>query len=75
MEDEMKRVELELWEADAVVLRAWLEWVDMDALPVQHRAEKQVLMDLLTRLEASVVIESDKALSDAREAVARGMGW
>ena len=45
--DDIKHVLLDLWEGDAIVLFDWLEWVDFEAIPIRHRAEKQALVDLL----------------------------
>jgi hypothetical protein len=47
-------VDLRLWDQDALVLYDWLMSVDLDAVPVSHRAEKQALLDLLNQLEQSL---------------------
>jgi hypothetical protein len=73
--DNHKRVGMELWEADAIVLLDWLEWVDFNAIPTRHRAEKQALMDLLNQLEQSIDEPTEQAVAEARDAVAEDMGW
>ncbi len=50
--------------------------VDLNAVPINHPAEKQALADLLNRLEQSDVANVDQAeINDSRAAVARDMGW
>jgi hypothetical protein len=73
--EDHKRVAMVLWEGDAIVLFDWLEWVDFDAIPIRHRAEKQALMDLLNQLEQSIDEPTEQAVAEAREAVAADMGW
>ncbi|MDP9341452.1 MAG: hypothetical protein M3Q23_04930 [Actinomycetota bacterium] len=41
MAEEIDRVELRLWKADAIVLYDWLMAVDLNAIPITYRAEKQ----------------------------------
>jgi hypothetical protein len=70
-------VPIELWRADAIVLLDWLMTVDLDQLPVSHPAEKQALMDLLTRLEqeTDILPVTQEQIDMSRAAVARDMGW
>jgi hypothetical protein len=74
--DDLDRVVLELWTADALVLLDWLLSVDFEAVPVTHRGQKQALMDLLTALEVTeVAASSGDDIGAAQERVARDMGW
>lgn len=66
-------VELTLWASDATVLFGWLSSVDYDTVPVQHRAERQALLDLFTRFEESMEPPSPAQLRTARDDVARDM--
>ena len=76
-------VDLSLWRADAIVLFDWLHRVDLNAVPIDHPAEKQALMDLFTRLEGYSDVpggESGNGLTQAeidaaRAEVAKDMGW
>lgn len=68
-------VDITLWSADVVVLFHWLMELDFDRLPVEHRAEKQALTDLLARLEEWALGTTEGDLKRARELVARDMGW
>lgn len=74
---DLKRTRLNLWRSDAVVLFDWLMTVDLDAIPITHPAEKQALMDLLTRLEQETDIPgvTQGDIDQARSDVARDMGW
>ncbi|MFI6895255.1 hypothetical protein ACIBM4_14170 [Streptomyces sp. NPDC050256] len=67
--------EFSLWQADVVVLFHWLMELDFDKLPVNHRAEKQALTDLLAQLEEWAMETTRGDLERAREMVARNMGW
>ena len=71
------KVNIPLWRADAVVLFEWLMTVDLNAVPITHPAEKQALMDLLTRLEADTDLPgvTQEDIDAARADVARDMGW
>ncbi len=71
------KVGLELWRADAIVLFDWLMSVDLNTVPITHRAEKQALADLLTRLEHETDIPgvTQEQIDQARKEVARDMGW
>ncbi|MEW6224838.1 MAG: hypothetical protein AB1627_09420 [Chloroflexota bacterium] len=74
--DDLDRVVLELWTADAVVLFDWLMSVDFETIPVTHRGQKQALMDLLTALEVTEVAASrGDDIGAAQERVARDMDW
>ena len=75
---------LELRKVDAIVLFGWLMTVDLDAVPITHRAEKQALADLLKptgtgrdhqRVSAGITNVSQKEIDEARDAVSRDMGW
>lgn len=70
-----QRVTLSLWSADAVVLYNWLMSVDIEAVPHEHRSELQALTDLLWVLTDSVEGVSTAMIDNAREQVARDMGW
>jgi hypothetical protein len=76
MSESPESVDLRIWKADAVVLFDWLMTVDLDAVPLSHPAEKQALMDLLTRLEQTAVANvSQTAIDIARAEVSKHMGW
>lgn len=77
MDPALPIVELTLWRADAVVLFDWLMRIDMNAIPVTHPAEKQALMDLLSRLEGYTDIPgvTQEEIDLARAEVSRDMGW
>lgn len=77
MSDALPKVKIELWRADAVVLFDWLMSVDFDAVPITHPAEKQALLDLLTRLEHETDVPgvTQEQIDSARDEVARDMGW
>ncbi|MEV0158279.1 hypothetical protein AB0H57_31985 [Micromonospora sp. NPDC050686] len=76
MNRDLPKVVLELWRADALVLFDWLQDVDLNAVPISHPAQKQALMDLLTRLEETDVAEATHEEIDAAKAeVSQDMGW
>ena len=77
MDPSLPKVTLELWRADAIVLFDWLMTVDLESVPTTHQAEKQALTDLLTRLEHETDIPgvTQAQIDEAREEVARNMGW
>jgi hypothetical protein len=77
MDAPLPKVRLELWRADAIVLFDWLMTVDIESVPITHRAEKQALTDLLTRLEHETDTPgvTQAQIDEAREEVARNMGW
>ncbi len=59
-----------------MVLLDWLMTVDLNAVPINHPAEKQALMDLLTRLdETEAYSATQEEIDAARADVARDMGW
>ncbi|MFF2841059.1 hypothetical protein [Paenarthrobacter sp. NPDC057981] len=70
-------VNLELDRADVVVLFNWLMSVDLDDVPISHPSEKQALADLLLGIEmcTDVPEATQMEISQAREQVARNMGW
>jgi hypothetical protein len=76
MDPSLPKVRIELWRSDAVVIFDWLMSVDLNAVPITHPAEKQALMDLLTRLEHETDIPgaTQEQIDAAREEVARDMG-
>jgi hypothetical protein len=61
----------------------WLHRVDLNAIPIEHPAEKQALVDLLTRLEADTDVPygssgtglTQAEIDTARADVAKDMGW
>ncbi len=77
VEPSLPTVRIGLWRADAIVLFDWLMSVDLDAVPTSHPAEKQALVDLLTRLEqeTDMLPLSQDEIDAARADVARDMGW
>ncbi|SIN36724.1 hypothetical protein [Micromonospora cremea] len=75
MNKDLPKVALELWRADALVLFDWLQEVDLNAVPISHPAQKQALMDLLTRLEETDAAEATHEEIDAAKAeVSQDMG-
>jgi hypothetical protein len=71
-----ERINLRLWSADAVVLFDWLMRLDFDRVPVNHKAEKQALADLLNELEqTSITGITQENIDRARVEVAKDMGW
>lgn len=54
MDSDLPMVTVLLRHADAVVLFDWLMTTDLNTVPITHPAQKQALMDLLTRLESDV---------------------
>lgn len=77
MDPSLPTARIDLWRADVVVLFDWLMSVDLDAVPIVHPAERQGLVDLLTRLEqeTDILPASQEEIDAARESVARDMGW
>jgi hypothetical protein len=75
-QSEPRFVDLRLWDQDAIVLLDWLMSVDLEAVPVAHRAQKQALMDLLNQLEQSLPpATSSEQIDAAKAAVSRDMRW
>ncbi len=70
--DDVLKVSIALWRADAVVLFDWLMTVDLNAVPITHPAEKQALMDLLTRLETETDVPG--VTQDEIDACPSGLG-
>jgi hypothetical protein len=83
MNRDLPMIDLRLWRADAIVLFEWLMRTDLNAVAIEHPAEKQALTDLLTQLESQTSIpygESGTGLTEdeinsARAEVAKDMGW
>lgn len=76
MASELPKTELSLWRSDAIVLLDWLMTVDLNAVPITHPAEKQALMDLLTKLEQTDIAGvTQNQIDESRAEVARDMGW
>jgi hypothetical protein len=77
MDPSLPKVSIGLWRSDAVVIFDWLMSVDLNSVPIRHPAEKQALMDLLTRLEHKTDIPgvTQEQIDAAREEVARDIGW
>jgi hypothetical protein len=61
--DAIPKVQIALWRSDAVILFDWLMTVDLNAVPINHPAEKQALADLLTRLEETEITDVTQAES------------
>ena len=72
-----QRWNLELWPCDAIVLYDWLMTVDLSAIPVGHKAQKQALADLLTALETQVPAAgvTQAQIDRAQDEVSKNMGW
>jgi hypothetical protein len=62
-------VTIRLWREDAIVLMDWLTQVDLNTVPADHRAVKQALTDLTSRLEE--VVPYDYPLTAERVAKAQ----
>ncbi len=77
MHQALPKVGIELWRSDAIVLFDWLMSVDLNTIPTNHPAEKQALMDLLTRLETDTDVPgvTQEQIDSARTEVAHDMGW
>ncbi|MFE6615701.1 hypothetical protein [Amycolatopsis sp. NPDC057786] len=77
MADDIPTVTIKLWRSDAVVLFDWLMSTDLDSVPITHPAQKQALMDLLTRLEHETEIPgvTQEQIDMAQAEVARDMAW
>jgi hypothetical protein len=77
MNDDLPVERLTLWADDAVVLYDWLMTTDLNTIPINHPAQKQALVDLLSRLEQDTHVEgvTQEQITRAQEAVARSMGW
>lgn len=77
MADELPKVSIRLWRADAIVLFDWLMSTDLNAVPITHPAQKQTLADLLTRFEHETDIPgvTQQQIGAAQAEVARDIGW
>ena len=77
MESSVPTVQVKLWRADAIVLFDWLMSVDLDKVPITHPAEKQALVDLLTRLEHETDIPgvTQDQIDASRREVSRDIRW
>ena len=77
MDPSIPTVDITLWRADAIVLFDWLMSVDMNAVPIVHPAQKQALVDLLSRFEqdTDVIDSTAEEIRAAQEEVAKNMGW
>ncbi|MFB2583034.1 hypothetical protein ACEXQD_17430 [Herbiconiux sp. P15] len=73
MSEDHPLIRIDLWKSDAIVLWEWLYNVDFEAIPIQHKAERQALFDLLARLEESMLEPTTEEIATAREEVARDM--
>lgn len=68
---------IDLWPGDAIVLFDWLMTVDLDQVPVEHKAQKQALADLLTALETQVPAAglTQAQIGRAQHEVSKNMDW
>ena len=81
--ENLPKVRIDLWRADAIVLFDWLMSVDLNTVPVQHPSQKQALADLLTRLETETDVPYGEAgtgltpaeINVAQAAVSKDLGW
>ena len=66
-----------LWPPDAIVLFDWLMTVDFSKIPIEHKAQKQALTDLLTVLEtqAPVADVTQAQIDRAQYEVSKDMDW
>ena len=71
------RWSIDLWPYDVMVLFDWLMTVDFDQIPVEHKAHKQALTDLLTALETQAPVAgiTQAQIDRARYEVSKDMGW
>jgi hypothetical protein len=72
-----ERWNLGLWPYDAIVLFDWLMTVDFSTIPVEHKAQKQALTDLLTALETQVPVAgvTQAQINQAQHEVSKDMDW
>ena len=68
---------VDLWPYDAMVLFDWLMTVDFDRIPVEHKADRQALADLLAALETQTPVAgiTQAQIDQARDEVAKDMDW
>ena len=59
------------------VLFDWLMSVDLNAVPIEHPAQKQALVDLLGRLEMDTDVPgvTVEEIAAVQAGVAKDMGW
>jgi len=71
------RRNIDLWPYDAIVLSGWLMTVDFDQIPIEHKAQKQALTDLLTVLETQVPVAdvTQAQIDKAQYEVSKNMDW
>ena len=74
---DIPKVAIALWRSDAVALDDWLLSVDLNSVPITHPAQKQALVDLLTRLETETDVPgvTQEQVEVAQAEVSRDMGW
>jgi hypothetical protein len=74
-----ERWNLKMWSADWVVLYDWLSSVDLSTIPVEHKAAKQALADLMSNMEgnldADVQSSTTEDIDRARHLVSKDMDW
>jgi hypothetical protein len=72
-----ERWTVRMWSADFVVLYDWLMSLDFSQLPVNHKAEKQALTDLLTNMEYQTLVQgvTQEDIDLARYEVSKDMDW
>lgn len=77
MNRDLPSVTITLWRADAVVIFDWLSSTDLNTIPILHPAHKQALTDLHAQLEWQTDVDeaTEQQISEARESVAKDMGW
>lgn len=71
-------ISIELWTEDAVVLFDWLQSTDLNLVPAEHKAVKQALTDLYSRLEEIVPYKFNmtaERVAAAQHEVSKNMGW
>jgi hypothetical protein len=71
-------VTIDLWTEDAIVVFDWLASTDLNTVPAEHRAVKQALNDLFSRLEEVVPYEFELTparVAAAQHEVSKNMGW
>jgi len=71
------RWNIDLWPYDAIVLFDWLMTVDFNKIPIEHKAQKQALTDLLTVLETQVPVAdvTQAQIDKAQYEVSKNMDW
>ncbi len=71
------RWSLELPPCDFIVLYDWLMTVDLGRIPVNDKAQKQALTDLLVAVETQVPVAglTQAQINHAQEQIAKAMGF